>query len=188
MLVSCACPLCTILGMEVWRCGCCCLIDWAPSLGSVLVRAPWERSGAMSQVNSHVLQYCKCRNASAAEDESPDFMTRGNREGRFALENNGKKSVTCKHRHCTSFECLLPWSAVQFVTPISATWPDSSASWQCDYHRPSWNGSTKTAMHSKFCPEQAGSVSMSSQPLTCRSTALAASSAHERSREAAHVD
>jgi hypothetical protein len=24
----------------------------------------------------------------------------------------------------------------------------------CDYHRPSWNGSTKTAMHSKFCPEQ----------------------------------
>jgi curved DNA-binding protein CbpA len=24
----------------------------------------------------------------------------------------------------------------------------------CDYHRPSWNGSTKTAMHSKSCPEQ----------------------------------
>jgi hypothetical protein len=24
----------------------------------------------------------------------------------------------------------------------------------CEYHRPSWNGSTKTAMHSKFCPEQ----------------------------------
>jgi hypothetical protein len=24
----------------------------------------------------------------------------------------------------------------------------------CDYDRPSWNGSTKTAMHSKFCPEQ----------------------------------
>jgi hypothetical protein len=93
--------------------------------------------------------------------ESLDFMTRGNREGRFALKHNGKKICNMQTPSLHFFR--MSAAMVRFAV--------------CD---------SKVCNMARLQCELA--VSMSSQPPTCRSTALAASSAHERSREAAHVD